>query len=241
MNINKEKKEKIKKISVLAVIVITIVVVLILLTNTQEIQIEDGNHYTAKEIEECLISSKLDKNAVYLYLKSRYKKQPDIPFVEYVDVELIGINKLKFTVYEKNVVGCIEYMNKYIYFDKDGYFVEQSDEKLEDVSFVTGLKFNSITLYEKMSIENDSFFDTIMDLTKLIDKYEIKIDKIKFNGAGSITLYSDEIEILLGKHDTYDEQIAKLVGLLESAKGMAGIFHMENYDGSDDNIIFNKK
>ena len=168
-------------------------------------------------------------------------EQTTIPFVEYVDVELVSKDSVKLTVYEKKIIGCISYMNKYIYFDKDGYFVEQSVDKLEDIPYITGIEFKEIKLYEKMKVEEDKLFDIIMNVTKLIDEYEVKTDELYFSDNLEITLYSDDIEVLLGKHSTYDEQIAKLKGLLKETEGMKGTLHMENYSDGNENIIFNKK
>jgi cell division protein FtsQ len=151
------------------------------------------------------------------------------------------MNSIKITVYDKKIVGCISYMNKYIYFDKDGYFVEQSTEKLENVPYVTGIDFNEIKLYEKMKVDRDEIFNVVMNITKLISKYEISVSEIQFNHFFELTLYSGDIEILLGKHTTYDEQIAKLSGVLKEAEGMKGILHLENYSDSSSNIIFEKK
>lgn len=235
------KKIKLIKFVVIISVLISIISVFYVMTQIKTIEIEDGEHISAKEIQDYLIKGRFDNNAIYLYLRNRYGDQPDIPFVEYVDVELKNRNTLKFTVYEKKIIGCTEYMNKYIYFDKDGYFVEQSDERLEDVAFVSGIDIKSMTLYNKMDVSDDSLFNTIMDITKLVEKYNISTDKIYFNKSAEVTIYSGDIKVLLGKKETYDEQIAKLVGLLESAKGMKGTFHLENYTESSENIIFDKK
>lgn len=235
------KNKKIIKTAVIVTIVLIVVTVFLFATHIREYEVEDGEHYVASDITDALKTGRLDTNSIIFYLKNRYGKQPKIPFVEYVDVELKGLNKVKMTVYEKKVVGCISYMNKYLYFDKDGYFVDQSAEKFDDVTYVTGVKFDSIALNEKMSVENEDVFDNIMNITMLLDKYEIKVDDVCFGSDLEVTLNIGDIEVLLGKQKTYDEQIAKLTGLLESAEGMKGTFHMENYSDSKKDIIFNKK
>lgn len=236
-------KNKIKLIRTIVIILSVIVVGLIgcLVTMVKDVEVVNSTHYSYEEIKEYMMDESFEKNAIFLYLKNRYSEQEKIPFVEYVDVELKGINKIKLTVYDKKIVGCISYMNKYIYFDKDGYFVEQSTEKLEDVPYVTGIEFNEIKLYEQMKVDKEEIFNVVMNITKLINKYEISVNEIQFNRFSELTLYSDEIEILLGKHTTYDEQIAKLSGILKEAKGMKGILHLENYSSGSSNIIFEKK
>lgn len=238
---NYKKIFLIVKIIVIVLAVITIGIIAYSMTTIKNVEVADAQHYTNDEIKDYVIKSPLDNNAVYLYFKYKYGKQDSIPFVEYVDVELKSRNSVKITVYEKKVVGCTEYMNKYIYFDKEGYFIEQSDQKLDDIPYVTGIYFNSITLYDKMSVDSDKLFKVILSVAQLIKKNELNIDEINFDKELNVTLYSGNIEILLGKQTTYDEQMAKLAGLLKSAKGLSGTFHLENYSDSSDNIIFDKK
>lgn len=229
------------KILVVLLIILSACLALVNMTMIQDVEVVCGNHFTEDEIKDYVIKDTFDKNAIYLYLKNKYTDTESIPFVEYVDVELKSRNSVKITVYEKKVVGCLDYMNKYIYFDKEGYFIEQSEKKLEDVPYVTGIEFKSMKLYDKMSVDEDELFKTVMNMTQLINKYELSIDEINFDSERNISLYSGDIEVLLGKKDSYDEQIAKLESLFEKSKGMKGTFHMENYSDSTTNIIFDKK
>ena len=44
------------------------------------------------------------------------------------------------SVKEKDIVGCIPYLDSYIYFDRNGVFVEGSTERNEKIPFLTELK-----------------------------------------------------------------------------------------------------
>ena len=56
-------------------------------------------------------------------------------------------------------------------------------------------------------------------------------------------MYVGNITVLLGKQETYDEQLAKLKSMLDEAKkeNLSGILHMEKYKEGQDRIIFDKK
>ena len=44
------------------------------------------------------------------------------------DIDFDGPFAVSITVYEKNVVGYVDYMSSHMYFDKDGIIVESSSE-----------------------------------------------------------------------------------------------------------------
>ena len=234
-------KMTIIKISIIIIILIVVVFVCIRITTIKNVEVKPGERYTEDEIKDFIIGSGIKSNALYVYLNYKYNEQINIPFIEYVDVELTSLNSVKLTAYDKSIIGCIMYMNQYIYFDNDGVFVETSDEKLSDVFFLSGLEFSSIMLNEPMNVGNDEIFDMILNLTQLIDEYDVKVDEIIFTKDYEVNLKCGEIKVLLGKRDTYDEQIAKLDAILDKSEGLAGTLHMEEYSSSNEDIIFNKK
>ena len=134
-------------------------------------------------------------------------------------------------------------MGEYLYLDKDGTIVETSKEKIEGIPVVTGLSFQEMNLHEVLKVEDDSVFDTILAISLLIQRYELDIDKIFFNYKYEVTLYSDNIKILLGKQEYYDTQIADLTNILPLAqeKKLSGILDMETYTGNESEIIFREE
>lgn len=228
------------KISIVLIILLILVFVFIKKTTIKNVEVNSGNRYTQEEIKDMIIGEGLNSNALYVYFKYKYKEQDSIPFLEYIDVELTSMNSLKLTAYDKSVIGCISYMNQYIYFDNDGVFVETSEDKLDDVVYLSGLEFSSININETMDVGNSEVFDVVLNITQLIDEYDVEVDEIIFSKNYEISLMCGEIKVLLGKHDTYDEQIAKLNAILAKSEGLSGTLHMEKYNGKNEDIIFNK-
>lgn len=231
------------RVSIITVIVICGLVFGIYTTRITEVEVENSGHYTEDEIKNFVMDSILEKNSIFLYLKYRYSDQKSIPFVEYLDVDLVNKNKIKITVYDKNIIGCTKYMSEYIYFDKDGNFVESSQEIMDGTPYITGINFNNITLYDQMSVDNSDLFDTIIGLTQQIKKYNIMINEINFDKEYNVTLMTDNITILLGVKDVYDEQLAQLPNILAQAekKKMKGTLHLENYKEGIKNFNFDAK
>lgn len=228
------------KISIALIIILTTIFVFIKMTSIKSVEVKSGERYSEDEIKDMIIGDGLKSNALYVYFQYKYGEQGNIPFLEYVDVELTSINSLKLTAYDKSVIGCISYMNQYIYFDNDGVFVETSEDKLDDVVFLSGLEFSSININETMDVGNSDVFDVVLNITQLIDEYDVVVDEIVFSKNYEISLICGDIKVLLGKHDTYDEQIAKLNAILAKSEGLSGTLHMEKYNGKNEDIIFNK-
>ncbi|MGB8455752.1 MAG: cell division protein FtsQ [Anaerocolumna sp.] len=225
------------KLLILCLVIIIPVFILIVTCRLDTVIVEGSSHYTNEELQDKVITKKTDWNTIFLYLRYKYGKVDSIPFVEDIDVGLVNKNTVKIHVYEKVITGCIEFMGGYMYFDKDGIVVESSNQKIDEVPFITGLSFNRIILYEKLDVQKKSLFNVILNLTQLIRKFQIKIDTIQFNSDLEVTLFSSDMKILLGKRDTYDEQIAELQNLLPNAEGKKITLDMKEFKEGQNEII----
>ena len=224
-------KKRIKAKIILSVFALLVLglVVFSQVSRIQGIKVIGCERYSQEEIKDILLSDTHYSNSIYLYLKYKYGEPRNVPFIEYMDVKLTSVNTLTVHVYEKSIFGCIKYFGDYMYFDKDGIVVDSSNERYEGIPIVTGLTFKTMILTEKLTVQKDELFDVIKDLTKLIHKYEINIDTIHFQSNNEVILYSQDIKILLGKKDMYDEQIAELGNMLPNLEGKKGTLHMENF------------
>lgn len=203
--------------------------------------IVEGNvHYSNEEIIDKVIISQLDNNSLFLSLKYRDKEITGIPFVEKMDVSILSADTIKITVYEKVLAGYVEYLGKYMYFDQDGIIVESSAEKTEGIPQVAGLSFDSVTLYEILPVENENIFQSILEITQLLEKYEIVMDRIYFDQDGGMTLYFKEIRVRLGDLGNIDEKIVCLKAVLPELEGEKGVLRLDTYDENSKNITFNR-
>jgi len=132
-------------------------------------------------------------------------------------------------------------MGRYMFFDKDGIVVETSDSRLEGIPVITGLKFDEIVLYKKLTVQKQSLFDTILELTRLTEQKGIVTNEISFDSNYEVTLYLEEITVLLGKRTSYDEQINALSGILESLQGRTGVIDMQNYTKENGEVILKEQ
>ncbi len=227
-------------LSAFALVCIAVLVIKMEFTITS-VDVTGNRHYSVQEITDMVCSSELEKNSIFLYLKNRFGKKEDIPFIAQMDVDIVSPTAVKITVYEKALAGYVEYLGRYLYFDRDGTVVESSTQRIEGVPFVTGLKYDRMALYETLPIENKDVFKLILSITQLLTKYDIEIDKIYFSSDLSITLRIDRVDVLLGNSDYIDEKINRLRFLLPKLSGLDGELHMENYTGEGEKFTFERR
>lgn len=205
----------------------------------KNVYVEGNVHYTEEEIKAIVMDGPFGNNSLYLSMKYENKGVENIPFVDVMDVSILSPDTVKITVYEKALAGYVKYLDTYMYFDKDGCVVESSSVKTVGVPQITGLTFDHIVLGEPLPVENTEVFNTILNLTKLLNKYELTADKIYFHSSNEITIYFGDVKVALGKEDaSMEDKIMLLPGFLPDLKGKSGILQMENYEEGNGSFTF---
>lgn len=214
---------------VIAVVLIIAAAVIWEYFGVEEINVTGNEHYSEEEIEKMVMKGPLGHNSVYLFLKYNNRSIRDVPFIERMDVTIDSPTEVTVNVYEKAIAGYVKYLGRYMYFDRDGIIVESSTEEIPGIPYVTGLEFDECVLYEPLPVQKEEVFSTILALTQLFDKYEIKPDRIFFDDTMNVTLYFGNARVLLGSMDNIDEKMMKLKSVIDSIKGLSGELHLENY------------
>lgn len=207
----------------------------------KKINVKDCSRYTTKELTKELVQSDFDENSLLFFLKYRFFKKANIPFIEKIDVGLKNRNTVDVMVYEKRVTGCVRFMGEYLYFDKDGIVVESSPKKLKNIPEIKGLIFNKIILHEKLKVQRNEMFRVILNITNQIEKYKLDVNTISFNSDDEVTIDCGNNTVLLGKRSTYDEVFSELKGVLAKAKGLNLTIDMRNFVEGTDRIIAKPK
>ena len=90
----------------------------------RDVEVVGNTRYTAEEIEDMVISGFLDHNSIFLTVFHRQIQLEDVPFMESVEVEYLGRDKVRLFVTEKHPVGYVEQNGIDYYFDRDGLVLE---------------------------------------------------------------------------------------------------------------------
>ncbi|MCR5310991.1 MAG: FtsQ-type POTRA domain-containing protein [Lachnospiraceae bacterium] len=200
--------------------------------------IEGNVHYTDEQIIDLVMTGRFGHNSIYLSYKYKNREIKDVPFVDTITVTILSPDSVRISVYEKALAGFIEYLGRYIYFDRDGTVVESSTVKTQGVPEVVGVDFDYVVLYDKLPAQDPKLFNKVLNLTKLMSKYSVDAEKIYFNKNGDIVLYLGSIVINLGREENLDIKIMNLPSILKKLDGMSGTLRMENYDENTDRVSF---
>jgi cell division protein FtsQ len=164
-----------------------------------KITYEGCENTSGEEIEKYFFEKDIDKNPFLFFFHSHFQEHEEIPFVEEYEVDMVSLTEFKVTVYEKSIIGYLKYMGQCMYFDKDGIVVETTSKELEGIVPVEGIDFDHIVVNEKIPVDNEETFDTILAVTQLIHNYQIAVDKIDISKELEITLYISQVRVELGK------------------------------------------
>ncbi|MDO4262346.1 MAG: cell division protein FtsQ/DivIB [Eubacteriales bacterium] len=195
----------------------------------RQVTVTGNVYYTKEEIVALLLDEENLSNTLLAYLKYQYMDHPVIPFVDDFEVTMDSWQSLRIRVYEKSIVGYVRYLGQNVYFDKDGIVVESSAEELDGVPRISGLSFDQLTMHQPLSVEDPDIFSTILSITQLLTKYDLKPDEIRFGTAGELYLQMGDVRVALGQGEHLDEKVSRLKQLESDLADKSGTLHMENY------------
>ena len=204
----------------------------------ENIEVMGSSHYSQEEIKEMVLRGPLASNSVLapkLYSKDNTE---DIPFVEGFSVKQINRNTIAVSVKEKRPVGCIPYLDSYIYFDRNGVFIEGSRIRDESVPYFDGIQVDHVVMNETLPIKGTTILNTAVALATIFQKNEMVPDHIRFDDNYQISLLYGDITVMLGKDSFLEDKMARVIAILPQIQGKKGTLHAENITDSMKNITF---
>ncbi len=221
-----------------AVLGVTAVLLFALLSmfRITEVTVTGNEYYSDKQIVDFILGDGYQRNTLYLFLQYKYQKHPVIPFVDDFEVTIDSIHSIQIRVYEKSIIGYVRYLGRNVYFDKNGTVVESTKEQMEGIPMIRGLYFDQLAMYEPLNVEDPAIFDTILDITQLLKKYDLNLDEIRFGNAEELHLQMEDVRISLGTGDHLEEKIARIKQLEPDLAGKSGTLDMKNYTDESTHI-----
>lgn len=202
---------------------------------------EGTQRYTDEELTRYIFGDSGTVNSLKLgYELGKDYEKVSIPFIETYEIKLEYPDKVHVVLYEKSIVAYVVYKENYMYLDKDGIVVETSSVRDSNVPLVDGLKFDSIVLYSPLPVESEDIFNTILDMSQGLQKYDIAVDKIHFNDDLSIVLYIGNVRVDFGSGERLEEKLHELKQMEGELAGLSGVLNMENFSEGAEFITFKK-
>ncbi len=119
----------------------------------------------------------------------------------------------------------------------------QSRAAVTDVPLILGLDMQNVRLGEKITVKDDGVFNTILGITRMVEKYQILPESVCFDEAYNITLvYNDgRLQCQLGQDTLLEEKITRVAALLPKLQDRTGILHLEDYTEDTVNLFFSEE
>lgn len=226
------RRRKRKDIPIFGFLLFFLLLILLLIsTRVNKITFLGNRQYSNKELEKLIFSEDLDYNSSYAFVKDKWKPHKTLPFVDRYELHWKNPFSLDIIVYEKNIVGYVEYMSGNLYFDGDGIVVESTKKKLPGIPKITGLKFSKVSLYKTLPVEDKAVFRDILNLSASLKAENLECDHIDYDAMSNATLYMGDIKVLLGNNEDMEQKLSSLKDILPALSGRKGTLDLTKYRG----------
>lgn len=219
------------------IIVLAAIIFFFAFFRVKTVEIMGSDHYSEDELKEKILKGPLTSNAVLAPVFYSRNAAENLPYIESFSLKRSGRNKLIISIKEKSVVGCIPYLDSYVYFDKSGYFVEGSKTRDKKVAFFDGIQLQKVVMKEKLPIK-ETVLNTAVALSTIFAKNEMVPDHIMFDENYEISLLYDEVTVQLGKDEYLEDKMTRAITILPQLQGQKGILHMENISRNSKTVTF---
>lgn len=220
-----------------AVVVLAAAVFFFTFFQVKTVEVIGNDHYTEDELKEKILKGSMSSNTILAPLFYSKNAAEELPYIESFNVRRSGRNKLIISVKEKSVVGCIPYLDSYVYFDSNGYFVEGSKTRDTKVAFFDGIQPKKVVMEEKLPIK-ETVLNTAVALSTIFAKNDMVPDHIMFDDSYEISLLYGDITVQLGKDEYLEDKMTRAIAILPQLEGQKGILHMENISRNSKTVTF---
>lgn len=205
-----------------------------------KVEVLGTTRYSAEEVKNMALTGAFTDNSVLAVMLHGTIDVENIPFIEGFNITMQDRNTICISVREKKIVGCIPYLDNYVYFDRNGIFVEGSHTRDESVPFFDGIEVDHVVLNEKIPMKGSTILTTAVALSTIFQKNQTIPDHISFDSNSQITLIYGDIEVLLGKDEYLEDKMTRVFAILPKLEGQKGILHLETVNDSSKIITFER-
>lgn len=235
------KKNQLKVTGLIAVLLLAGVIFFFTYYQVDEVQVMGSSHYSEKQIKKMVLRGPMASNSVLAPLIYTKKNTKDVPFVEGYTVTRLNRHTICVSVKEKDIVGCIPYLDSYIYFDRNGTFIESSTERNEKIPFFDGIKVKHVIYNEELPIKDKMVMNTAVALSTIFQKNDKIPDHIEFSDDGQISLLYGDITVKLGKDEYLEDKMTRVLAILPLITDKKGILHAENVNDNSKMITLEQE
>lgn len=235
------KKNQLKITGLIVVLLLAGVIFFFTYYQVDEVQVMGSSHYSEKQIKKMVLRGPMASNSILAPIIYTKKNTKDVPFVEGYTVTRLNRHTICVSVKEKDIVGCIPYLDSYIYFDRNGTFIESATERNEKIPFFDGIKVKHVIYNEELLIKDKMVMNTAVALSTIFQKNDKIPDHIEFSDDGQISLLYGDITVKLGKDEYLEDKMTRVLAILPLISDKKGILHAENVNDNSKMITLEQE
>lgn len=196
----------------IALIVISSALVIVILNpyfNITQITVKNNENVSESQIISAIGLENSTSNLFAFNVISAKKTLLENPYIEEVSFARHFPNSLEISVTERKIRGYVPYMNSYLYIDSEGRVLDIKKSYTQKLPLVIGLEFDSFVLGEVLQTENSGAFTAVVELSKLINKYNLLENTVKLDVSSldDIHLYINSVDVLFGDFKDYNQKL----------------------------------
>lgn len=206
----------------------------------------NSNHKVTVYVYEKMITGCVNIMGEYLYfdkdgivVESSSKKMKNVPVIE-------GLQFNEIVLHEKlNLLNNEQIDDQNTEKNSDQNSEQNSDQNTEQNSNQNkeqnsdqNTEQNNNQNNDLKDTQNNKLFDVILNITKLINKYKLDVDAVRFDENENVTLKCGDVKVLLGKKSDYYMALSDLKNILKNAEGTQLYeLDMRNYEKGSGYVI----
>ena len=211
---------------------------LLVFFHVESVEVRGASYYSEDEILEMVLKGPAAGNTILAPLFLSQEKMTGIPYLGGVRVTRQNHNTLQITVKENHPVGCLLYLDCYIYFDRNGIFVGSSRKRDETVPFFSGIAAENIILSQKLTLQSMKVLDTAVVLSSIFEKVNFWPETVEFEENGQIVLNCQDVQVLLGEEQNLEDKVNRAAAIFAQISSQTGVLHLEAVNGNSRMITF---
>ena len=204
----------------------------------KNIEVRGSTRYSDEEVKEMVLKGLFAENSVLAPIFCSKDNVKDVFFVDGYSVTQMSRDTIAINVREKKPVGCIPFLDSYIYFDRNGFFVEGSRNREDKVPYFNGIEVKQVVEDEKLGLRGTDILNTAVTLSTIFQKEQKLPDHVEFDSKGQITLVYGMITVNLGENKYLEDKMARAIAILPKIQGRKGILHLESVKDNSKIVTF---
>lgn len=203
----RKRKGKKRVLKVFGIILAVIIVLLSPIFSIKSINIDDMEAYTQSEI--CEMAGISVGENIFITALTAPKKLENNPYFKNVSVKIGLPSSITVNIEERKVRGYISYMGSYLYIDEYGLVLDSKNNFKTRLPVFTGLEFNKFKVGEKLPVDNDKAFGTVVELTQILTKYDAleEVDSVDVKDISNILITCGSVKVKIGTTRELDQKI----------------------------------